>query len=748
MSEPVAALTVLQRWPSFRDSFFGPPNSLRPGSGIAALDEVVATADALIAEDPPKPVVLPARIDGSTHYFALAFTSDQARTLRELLQSHVGRTWTDFDGRSLATSNGSDPLEQAAVAFTGDSRYVYRFRVGRQAAARNWVRESVQTLLASLRSAPRRQARIALPIGRLIGDLTDACAARAEHAAQAAYEVLAADHRLSQANRLFLQIQLLAAFDRWDELEQHPELDTLLRLPRPILASDALARLATSKLADPPDLATFAPIATRFNGLIDSVSAIRSVAGARYYTLWALAADESPDRLRERLAEAGWTSDPGIAALLHTATSNPVRGVEETTEAVDDLRKRARQAIEAGRFDAAIDLLTLLPTDRADLPAVVEAITHTFTAKAVTLLERHRTEHGEDAIRGALGSWRPERPLESAPLPDRLARLFSDSTSPQQLEYLRSSIERSGVAELRAPGGTDAVCRAILQAMDGVGPERLSPGIDVCIDLVRDLKTSDAPIDDVRSLSHRVLELWAYHDNSGDRHRAGRIVQLVGDLVEMGLSVQAYEEVVELVRAGWDPFLANADLPTGLDLLEQFLAHRPEAACNLNTFAAPMLSRIGPHNAARVPSAALAVAVDLAPSFDLALDVPAPSPAVHEQEPSVRPGTRVALYSLQEQALDRTARILRERHPGLDVVICADHVATEGLRAAARSADVFIVMDRAATHAATNALKAERAGMPIRYAAGKGSTSMIEAAETWLRDQHAAGGGPSAAASV
>ncbi|MEV8504474.1 protein DpdD [Actinoplanes sp. NPDC051475] len=734
MSEPAVAPTVLQRWASFRATFFGPPNSLRPGSGIVPLDEVLATADALISEDPPKPVVLPAVIDGSTHYFAMAFTSDQSRTLRELLQSHVGRTWTDFDGRSLAGHNGSDPLEQAAVTFTGDSRCVYRFRVGNQ--ARNCVRESVHTLLASFRSAPRRQARIALPIGRLIGDLTDACAARAEHAAHAAYGLLAADHRLSQANRLFLQIQLLAAFERWDQLEQHPELDTLLRLPRPILASDALARLATSMLPDPTDLAAFAPIATRFNALIDSVSAIRSIAGARYYTLWALAANEAPDQLRQRLAEAGWINDPGITAMLGATPSAAHPSAEETADTVVNLRDRAKQAIEAGRFDSAIDLLTKLPTDRIDLPAVVQATTHTFTAKAIALLERHRAEHGEDAIRGALSPWRPDRQLESAVLPDKLVSLFSASTSPHRLPDLRASVERTGVAELRAPGGTDAACQAILDAMDGAGPGRLSPGVDVCIDLVRDLKTSTAPVDDIRNLSHRVLELWAYHDSSGDRHRAGRIVQIVGDLVELGLSVQVYDEVVELIRAGWDPFLTNADLPTGLDLLEQLLAHRPEATNSLDRFAVPMLSRIGPHNAARVPSATLAVAVDLAPLFGLAIAVPSPSATVLEQEPSVRPGTRVALYSLQEQALDRAARILRERHPGLHVVVCADHVATDALRSAARSADVFIVMDRAAAHAATAALKAERSGRPIRYAMGKGSTSMIEAAEAWFRDQH------------
>ena len=61
MREEVAATTVVQRWPSFRDVFFALPNTLRIGSGITALDRLVATADELIAQEPPKPVVLPAR---------------------------------------------------------------------------------------------------------------------------------------------------------------------------------------------------------------------------------------------------------------------------------------------------------------------------------------------------------------------------------------------------------------------------------------------------------------------------------------------------------------------------------------------------------------------------------------------------------------------------------------------------------------------------------------------------------------
>ena len=729
--------TVLQRWPSFRGRFFAPPNDLRLDAGVALLDRLIVTAGELLAAQPPNPIVLPARIADTTHYFALAFTAEQSRTLRELLQSHIGTTWTDFDGQSVHGRASEDPLEEAAIAFAGDGRYVYRFRVAN--TARDLVRDSIQTLLKSISSAPRRQARISLPIGRLIGDLTDACATRAEAAAREAYSILAADHRISEANRLFLQVQVLAAFERWQDLEQHPALDTLLRLARPSLASDALARLAMSTLPETPDLEAFGPVATRFNGLIGSVSTIRSVAGARYYTLWALAGGEPRTMLRQRLAAAGWLTDPTIVSLLG---AGPAPAVESVTPPIEEVRRDAKEAIEGGRFDAAIDLLSKLPSDLVDLPAVLEAVSHTYTAQAIALLERHRAHHGDEAMRRALNAVpRLDAQIEPAALPEKLVELFSTSTTPHRLAQHVTSIERTGLAELRMPGGTDACCQALHAITASDGPERLSPGIDLCIDLFRDLKASDAAVDDIRSLGYSVLELWAYHDTTGDRHRAARIVQLTGDLVELGVGVQMFDEVVELVRAGWDPFLTDADLPIGLDLLEQLIAYRADDTDSLDKFAVPMLSRIGAHNAPRIPSAALAVAVELAPSFGLTVQVPPPASTDIAPVDAIRPGTKIALYSLQLQALDRTAKILRERHPGLEVLVSADHVATDALRTAARTADLFVVMDRAAAHAATDALKAERPTAPIRYAAGKGSTSMIEAAEGWLREQTTPPGG-------
>jgi hypothetical protein len=54
-----------------------------------------------------------------------------------------------------------------------------------------------------------------------------------------------------------------------------------------------------------------------------------------------------------------------------------------------------------------------------------------------------------------------------------------------------------------------------------------------------------------------------------------------------------------------------------------------------------------------------------------------------------------ARYSLQGRLLGRVAKILRERHHRLEVLVSADHVS-EAPRTGARTADLHVVIDHAA----------------------------------------------------
>ena len=735
------AASPAERWEPFLARFFGPPNSLGGvQAGSADLDAIVASASRSLSGGEALPLILPARIGDETHYLGVAFDRDQARFLREMLMSHVGTTWTDFDGVSRLSASTLDELDHAAIEMAGgDPACVFRFRVA--PSARADVRSAVRALMELIVAQPPRKARIRLPIGRLLGDFEDACAAGAEQAARAAYANLAADHRISAANRLFLQVQLLAALEQWDEMESMTGLQEVLRLDRPTLASDALARLALRHLTTPLTAADFTPVAGRFGALVPSVGSIRSVAGARYYMLWSLHSGEKRAAVRGRLEAAGWADDDALGEVLAGSTDGTPMSVEA---AVDQGETRAalHAALDTGRLDTAVDLLGQLPVAEVDLPVVIDLVRRTLTANSIELLNAHRRALGEDVVRAALNAAERRGVITSAvieretALPERVAEVLKGGADTGSRATHRLALAESGLAELLIPGSIESVTSQIRAVIGSPTAEiDVERGIDACLDLVRDVRKSGVAAPGLGALRLALLELWAFHDQTGDRRRLRRIVQLADDALTAGLAPTAFEDLVELLRAGWDPFLTDADIEAGLDSIELLLAFRPDGSGALDAFARPLLARIGPHNARRLPAAALDVAIELAPVFGMEISV------LHEEvrsddpvgfSTSVPGGTVVALYSLMEQAAERAARILRRRHPGLEVVVLTDHVASDRLRSIARTADLVVIVDRAAKHAATEALRATRGSRRTHYAAGKGATSLIEAVEAGL----------------
>ena len=152
-----------------------------------------------------------------------------------------------FSGQPVAADSDL-PLDQAVRALTGPDGCSFRLLVPRNANAETSVRQSVIRLTRALAARPYRQIHLTWPLGRLISDLSDACASGSESTAEEILAVLEQDHRLSGANKLFLRLQYLAAFARWTDLEESGHLQDLIHLHRPVLASDALARLVMARL--------------------------------------------------------------------------------------------------------------------------------------------------------------------------------------------------------------------------------------------------------------------------------------------------------------------------------------------------------------------------------------------------------------------------------------------------------------------------------------------------------------------
>lgn len=719
-----------EAWSDFTHAFFSPPNDLSPATDETTA-KIIAWAREAWLRSPASPFFLPVSASGWTYWYAICPEQEQRLWVRDLIRACVG-SWVSFSGQPVAADSDL-PLDQAVRALTGPDGCSFRLLVPRDADAEISVRQSVIRLTRALAARPYRQIHLTWPLGRLISDFSDACASGSESTAEEILAVLEQDHRLSGANKLFLRLQYLAAFARWTDLEESGHLQDLIHLHRPVLASDALARLVMARLPATASRTDFTESASAFGCLVGSVTMIRSAAGAQYYAYWSISSGEAPEAVAARLLDAGWLNQArghrGIAALL--SVPSPPGGAPVLAPTLAELR----EAFDGGRLDAAVDVLALMPPSAELLPVLINLVTTTLSPRSLELLQRWRGPLGEAAVRDALsgqpGTSRPDVTIVAASFPAAFQAAFAADVPAAERAQALDDVREQTVPRLMQPGVLPEVIEVVRPLSRSLSQDMLADLIDLLLDMERDLFSAAGDVAGIQDLRLIVVEAWALGDESGDRHRASRLLNLVGRALSTGVSPTVFDELTESLRAGWAPFLTNADLPLGLEAIEVFAAAQPEAAVALQAFATPILSRIGPHNARRIDAALLETARLLAPDFGLELPVPAGPDAGAEQSPGqARPpaGSFVAIYSLMEPAAARAAAILRRWYPEVRVETLAGKVASDALRYPARHADVLVIADRAAAHAATDAIRAARGRRPIQYARGKGTVSLVEAA--------------------
>jgi len=719
-----------EAWSDFTRAFFSPPNDLSPAAD-ETIGKIIAWAKDAWLRTPASPFFLPVSASGWTYWYAICPNQEQRFWVRDLIRAYLG-SWAGFSGPQPVPADSDMPLDQAVRALIGPDGCSFRLLIPRNANAESSVRQSVIRLTRALAARPYRQIHLTWPLGRLISDFSDACASGSESSAEENLALLKQDHRLSGANKLFLRLQYLAAFARWADLEESGDLPDLIRLHRPVLASDALARLVMARLSAMADLADFAEAASEFGCLVGSVTMIRSAAGAQYYAYWSMSSGETPEAVAARLLDAGWLDQArdhgGLAALL------PLPGTSGRAPVSAPSLAELQHALDGGRLDAAVDVLALMPPSSKLLPALIDLVTKTLSPRSIEVLQRWRGLLGESAVQdvlsGGLGAGRQDVAIAAEPFPVSFQAAFTADVAPVERAQALDELRDQAVSRLMQPGVLREVIEVVRPLSRSVSSVLLADLIDLLLDMERDLFSSAGDVAGIQDLRLIVVEAWALGDESGDRHRASRLLDLVGRALSTGVSSAVFDELVESLRAGWTPFLTDADLPLGLEAIEVLAAAQPETAVALDAFATPILSRIGLNNARRIEAAVLETAEMLAPDFGLELPVSAePDPGTEKSPGQAMPpaGSSVAIYSLMESTAARAAAIVRRWYPEVRVDTFAEKVATDALRHSARHADLLVIADKAAAHAATDAIKAARGRRLIQYARGKGTASLVEA---------------------
>lgn len=709
-----------QIWADFISTVYSPPNDLSIGS-TPVLDKWLAVAQQAFVAVPQRPFILPVKVGNTSEYYAVAPDLDQARLLRRLLTAAIGSPWSTFDGANLAETRADRPLDQSVLtmANNNDPRLAYRFAVPTE--SRSSARASLMRLMENLADLPIRSSTFTLPIGRLIGDFEEACAGQRRRAAELAWQALAQDHRINARNQLFLEVRFCTAFEDWARLEELVSTSEVLRLRRPALVSDALARLALVDMSSPLQFDAFSEVATRFGALITSTSEIRSQVGADYYGLWAITCGENSEEVAERIRQSGWSPE-ALSGLGSWGKEQQI-----LQELPSDPRSAIRFALEQGRHDAALSLLAVEEPNVEYWETVLRLVVQHPTQSAIELLDRYCAELGvTDLVLGHEGT---EAPLKTD-LGDAFRQLADASTEPATLTRLGDWIQSHGPADAARPQALLEASQVLHDLVESTSGGQLGRLVDAALNLATSLRLARYEGDGIAEFGLATLEAWAFSDVSGDRHRLRRSIDLTEDVLARGVTPAQFREVVECLRACWDPFLTDADCGTGIETIELLLQYSPEGADVIGAFALPILSRIGQHNVNRIDSTDIRVAELLATEFGVILDV-------RRSDGPDGPATpvdshTVLIYSLFTGAAARASQLLVSRHPGLTVETNHDHVATERLKAQVDRSDLIVITDRAAKHAATNAIRSRLGNRTLGFAAGRGSSSIIDAVEDIL----------------
>jgi hypothetical protein len=218
--------------------------------------------------------------------------------------------------------------------------------------------------------------------------------------------------------------------------------------------------------------------------------------------------------------------------------------------------------------------------------------------------------------------------------------------------------------------------------------------------------------------------------------QTGALIRIAQARLELGVSKDEYGDILGQVSSA----LQATESPSVADLALEALEMLVNAACpdvdQRRQFAIQVVA-IFQRWYKRVDRAQLALLKTLAEELemteatgDLAKEISGSQAA---SEWAQLEGKRIAMYSLQESALQRASLVIGELCPGIRIDTFSDHVGgSAALKKASTSADIFIIATGAAKHAATTFIEDHRPkDLKPLYARGQGSASLLSA----LRDQ-------------
>jgi hypothetical protein len=728
-----------KRAAALQAAFFVSPNRYDPS---AAADDSQAQSTLLACLQRhasgfvDRGVLLPFRESsmGPTAWFVCASSMQMFQALKDEMRAFIGPSFAEERAQSRPPDVADQhalPLIEAAGWFSlrldspdprSDVRLLKQWRIYEDLLDRR----------------PRVPLYVPRTFHQLRASFDRALLARNEVDAHAAMAAMRERFGVSAENRLYLEIRLCAAFERWESIAQHPLLSKLvhLQLP-PETYGDVMEAMYRSHVqvfeggtSLEPLLEQFrAEIAIPLQPLFKTRRTSRRQPVLKAFLLDELLQDKPQWAVCERILQELPVGVFGAVDVLlrERCTMSPKAGGIET----------ARAALENEQFDRAWDLLWSLPDSvdvlRGLIACARESDDPAKTASLLTRLDAAATSIRSEVESASVtrlaklrSSSRPPGEPSGQTFPfDRWPKESDDLYIERWAEFVRS-VEPTALLARKDVVKSVVECLSNYALDDPVLFERLYPLwhelfieridptpllVPVYLEMLESLRVRDVFQQTDQELIHQILVAIV---DSGDDASYRQSVDTVSKIFEVIRSPRALSWALDVCDSLSQRRVRDDN--ARLRLLSNVIQACQEFSSRLDRLQFNQLRILA--NEARLDPPVLGAAD---------LSVVDEASAINETP------YRVAIYSLDEQATRRAVEILKSMNPHWTIDTNSDQVCTERLKSLAHKAHVFVFAWRCSKHAAYYCVKASTHKDNLVMARGVGTTSLVAAAVAYLQ---------------
>jgi hypothetical protein len=695
------------------------------------------------------PVILPRVVRGyndKVTWYAMADEERDYAELRELIDAHVGTSWSDFN-RQRTMLDPNDPVEKALIDHYSDS--VYKFSSLSQSRIPE-IFNGIERLRQQLASRPSRLLTLLRPRGRILRDIRAALRRRDVPQTRLYLQELREAGGIGHINELFIELRCLALEGDAKSLLDSTQLRQVLDMPHPlVLAEEVMTVFYQQFLLKYEQLSDLAAQRQAFNDLLvknvprlfQVTQGINTPSAIKNILLWLLSDTQSdPARLREQAQQVvagmkGATDNDRLWVGLLLASLPPVVVPAKLPTSIDDLLTRTDEHPES-----VLEELLLLPISISSVAIALKCAWIVGSVEAAinsinyfqqlseqerdSLLAKPAFQRYHTSLQGLLPA---TRAVGLNNWQEWLQEVLDNPQWSGAIEAVEQASHQWSVAAFHPEAFI-----ALIDKSDSRASMVMRDAIPILLEWLDNYQASDS----WQSVRLALLQQLTLDDNSS-REDIFLACDLTRGYLSGNSTAKDYCELVEYLKMMIENS-GTASASAWLDMLELFLIH-PTADQSARERLFNLVLGMFYTNPARYSILQWGLLAQFADECGLSCDIP--PQVVEDCEDGVEvvhTGATlnekvVGIYTLTDSVAQRVKQQLLADYPQADIRVNNDKGGSTVLRSLAKEADIFIFAWLSSKHSAYYAIKEERKEKPLLQPSGKGSTSMLDCIRNYLK---------------